>query len=87
MQLCEKNVNKAKEDKSDRVYRIYCDGIFDLYHIGHMKMLEQAKKSLGKPERTHLIVGVCSDEDTWKFKGQTLALFAPASLLWSLFYY
>jgi len=64
-------VDRAKADKSGRIYRVYCDGIFDIFHVGHMKMLEQAKKALGA-ERTWLIAGVNSDELTHKFKGKTV---------------
>lgn len=52
---------------TDRVYRIYCDGVFDILHYGHMQQLEQAKKKFSK---VHLIVGVTSDEDTTKYKGK-----------------
>ena len=71
LELSRKNVEAAKADKSGKVFRVYSDGIFDLFHIGHMKMLEQAKKALGA-ERTYLIVGVCSDEDTQRYKGKTV---------------
>lgn len=72
MVLSKKNVAKAVEDKSGKVYRVYCDGIFDLFHVGHMKMLEQAKKSLGDAAKVHLLVGVCSDALTHKYKGKTV---------------
>lgn len=63
-------VDAALSDTSDRVYRVYCDGIFDLFHLGHMNMLRQAKISLGDPKKVSLLVGVCDDEMTQKYKGK-----------------
>lgn len=71
LEKSQKAVALAKADTSDRVYRVYCDGVFDLFHLGHMKMLEQAKKVLGA-HRTCLIVGVSSDAQVHKFKGKTV---------------
>jgi bifunctional ADP-heptose synthase (sugar kinase/adenylyltransferase) len=44
MERCHKNVEAAKADNSGRVYRVYADGIFDMAHVGHFKMLEQVNR-------------------------------------------
>ena len=47
--------------------RVYADGVFDMYHIGHARVLEQAKKLF---KHTYLIVGVSPDSETIEKKGK-----------------
>ena len=45
--------------------KIFCDGVYDLFHIGHVNHFEKIKKLY--PE-SYLLVGILNDEETTKYK-------------------
>ncbi|RUS23295.1 hypothetical protein BC937DRAFT_88683 [Endogone sp. FLAS-F59071] len=70
---------KINPPPSDRPVRIYCDGIYDLFHFGHARALEQAKKAfpqvyllVGDSHSFSLLPAVCNDAETHKRKGKTV---------------
>jgi len=47
---------------------VYVDGVFDLFHRGHLESIIKAKNALNDPNNTYLIVGVVSDEGCASYK-------------------
>lgn len=43
----------------------YTSGVFDLFHVGHLRLLKNCKKHCD-----YLIVGVCSDKLVFELKGK-----------------
>jgi choline-phosphate cytidylyltransferase len=48
------------------IKKVYCCGVFDLCHLGHMILFENIKKSFDHP--IELIVGIHSDEECTSYK-------------------
>ncbi|KIY99165.1 hypothetical protein MNEG_8795 [Monoraphidium neglectum] len=61
--------DNSLEPPLDRPVRIYADGIFDMFHFGHARALEQAKKLF---PNSYLLVGCCNDALTHSYKGKTV---------------
>lgn len=47
---------------------VYIDGVFDLFHRGHLESLIKAKNVYNDPDNTILIVGIVEDKDAESYK-------------------
>jgi choline-phosphate cytidylyltransferase len=47
---------------------VYLDGVFDLFHRGHLESLIKAKNILNDPDNTLLLVGIVGDKDATSYK-------------------
>jgi len=63
-------INLFFNPPSKYLHRVYCCGVFDLCHIGHMKLFEKISKSFDNP--IWLIVGVHSDETVKSYKREPI---------------
>lgn len=61
--------NTAYKVPLTRPARIYFDGIFDMFHYGHARGLQQAKNLF---PNAVLVVGIPKDETTLKYKGSVI---------------
>lgn len=59
--------------------RIYVDGIWDLFHMGHILHLKDIK-NLDKSDN-HLIVGIISDKDAQNYKRKPIYNFEQRKIL------
>lgn len=57
-----------QSNNSDKVIRVYADGVFDNFHLGHSNLLKQCKEAF-PGQKVHVIAGVCSQADVEKRKG------------------
>src|SRR6266566_3133262 len=60
-------------DQASTMKIVWCNGCFDVLHLGHVRMLRFAK-SLGD----YLIIGVNSDESVRRLKGDGRPVFSAA---------
>ncbi|ULY68591.1 hypothetical protein [Chlorella virus XW01] len=49
---------------------IYMDGVFDLFHIGHLEAIKKAKEIAGNNGK--VIIGIVSDEDVKSYKREPI---------------
>lgn len=58
--------------------RVYVDGVFDLFHYGHVRLFKQVKEYFETKfpnQNIHIISGVITDEDVMKYKRKPIMTF------------
>ena len=50
---------------SNKIYNVYIDGVFDLFHRGHLEAINKARTVR---DNVYLMVGVISDSDAISYK-------------------
>jgi len=64
------NINIVSNLPSEYLPRVYCCGVFDMCHLGHMKLFEKIANSFDHP--IWLIVGVHSDSTVKSYKREPI---------------
>lgn len=57
--------------QEEKVLRVYADGVFDNFHIGHSNMFKQCREAFPN-QKIWLIAGVCAQDDVEKRKGNPI---------------
>lgn len=60
--MSQKNSIRLEEHSHSTKKVVYIDGVFDLFHRGHLESLIKAKNALDDPDNTFLLVGIVSDD-------------------------
>ena len=55
-------------EKGQKMLRVYADGVYDGFHIGHSNMLKQCRETF-PDQKIWLIAGVCDQHDVEEHKG------------------
>lgn len=66
------------EKETEKVIRVYADGVFDAFHIGHANMFKQCRETF-PGQKIWLIAGVCDQEGVEEFKGNSYSIQARPS--------